>query len=389
MPLPQIGIDFEATARPTWRPASAPTTAAMLADILDIKREFEALPEHIRTKLTAEIQRSEAVAFVLNSNRLERVGSQSYVETLEMCEEAMNSPTVQQEGTKWKETVQTLLALQCMHKLKQDAIETAKADGISLHYAHMLTPSSIQEVHSVLAEGLDATPGTYRINPAYPQGFDFYYTHPDMIEGAMLHWTDCINGIIDASSGDLDLESSFKLAALALFHTVDVHPFSDCNGRLCRIVANSMLIPHHFFPVYIQPATGPAADSDVWRDIYIGAIESCRHSEHQLPADLAALLVESCWVTWRRIRQLLTRSVRSGRIMLGSIAVGPRRNGSAKQRIAQRWSSLAHSRRTVPPAGSSQEADIDAMLAALVSAPAEAKSVSAVLPDDCVVELTL
>jgi Fic family protein len=273
----------------------------MLQEIGEMHRAFHSLPASIQSQLMDDITEVESVAFVLNSNRLELVGTQDEGATRQLCCAAALPGVL----TEWqqRETIQTFQALQHMLTIKQEACKEA---GAMKHHVLAITPDMIKEVHAVLmAELLDA-PGAYRDSSAYPAGYSFRYTEPEKIEDAMLAWTDAINNFVVHSDG-ISLSQAFNLAALALFHCVDVHPFRDGNGRVCRIVANSLLMLHHFFPVYIQPGTAPDPSHRSWRGIYIGAIEACRADPARVPADLAALLIESSWATWSRITAAATQ----------------------------------------------------------------------------------
>jgi fido (protein-threonine AMPylation protein) len=320
----------------------------MLDQIDSMRHVFDSLPKAVKDLITPIVRNGEAVAFVLNSNRLELVGTQDEAETRELCELAARGAADASGASiscdKRRETTRTFEALQHMHRLKSDMCEGAFPQT----HALFLTPDIIKEVHEALTQGLVAAPGQYRQKPVYPEGYAFVYTHPDAIENAMFSWTDQINWLLHSFSQDVSLEDVFKLAALTLFYCVDVHPFSDGNGRLCRIVTNSMLMLHHFFPVYIQPVTADGIrNQKAWRAIYIAAIEQCRRHAQKVPEDLTALLIESSWTSWNRITEMLREWVVDGSLLVGRIFVGANSNDAANIRahVAQRHKSLYHGRR--------------------------------------------
>lgn len=183
----------------------------------------------------------------------------------------------------------------------------------------------------------------------------------------MWTWTDLVNDSILQRREEIDLVTAFKLASVALFRTVDVHPFSDGNSRLCRLVASSMLSQHHFFPVYVQPATGYADDSKAgWRSIYINAIKACRRHPAHLPEDLCALLIESSWSAWLRVRHKIAEMTHEGRLVIGNIVLRGLTPERTELRVRERWRTLNHDLRE--PARDRPDSDIHDVLEAAAAA---------------------
>ena len=370
-----LSLDFAATERPPWRPTSAPSTSAMLTAIAAASARLAALPPHLRAPLRERITRGEAVSFVLNSNRLELVGTQDDAETNALCERASAAAAVPDRQS--RETMQTLLALRYAHRLREEARAALAGEGAPPHHVLLLTPSGQCEVHRELMRGLVTQPGSYRLADARPVGFSSLYAPPETISNRMLAWTDAVNDIVTALPA-VTLICAFQLAALVLYHSVDVHAFEDGNGRLCRILASAMLSEHHFFPVGLQPLTAPpgcgSAYEDscprshlAWRSTYIGAIEACRKDAERRPADLAALLIESSWAAWQRVEALVAQTVDGeGAALLGEIVLGGRLGLAARARVSARWESLCHGRRLggKPEGAAAREEDIDRLCAA-------------------------
>jgi fido (protein-threonine AMPylation protein) len=362
----------------------------MIAAIAAASARLAALPPHLGEPLRKRFARSEAVAFVVSSNWLEQVGTQDDAETQALCERA----TAAAAGTdrKSRETMQTLLALRCAHRLREEARTVLAVEGAASHQVLLVTPDSQCEIHAELMRGLVAQPGCYRLADARPQGYYFLYPSPADISNRMLQWTDAVNDLVTALPA-VTLPCAFQLAALVLFHSVDVHAFQDGNGRLCRILASAMLSEHHFFPVALQPLTaslGGDEDSSrrhlAWRSIYIDAIEACRGDAARRPADLAALLIESSWAAWQRVEALVAQTVDGeGAALLGAIVLGRRVGLEARARVEARWGSLNHCRRLGgrPGEGSAaQEEDIARLCAAAGGGGATAR---VRLQDGCVV----
>ena len=155
-----------------------------------------------------------------------------------------------------------------------------------------------------LQAGKSAKPDTYRAAHAYPNGWEFAYSDPSEIENHLFLLTDALADKLN-NRVSLSLLDLFKLSALVMFNFLDIHPFSDGNGRLARILASYILSLAHFSPVSIS------SFSDLKdRDVYLDVIQACRDSSDQRPRDLTALLVESSWIAWRRIKSVLDSGVR-------------------------------------------------------------------------------
>ena len=80
----------------------------------------------------------------------------------------------------------------------------------------------------------------------------------------------------------------FKCAAWLLFTFVDIHPFVDGNGRLCRLLANYVLSLITPFPVSTYSPTGKEGSG---RQRYIEAIVECRKSSSRHPIRLCEILL--------------------------------------------------------------------------------------------------
>lgn len=124
--------------------------------------------------------------------------------------------------------------------------------------------------------------GEYRYNSAFTARNNqslHYFVDPELISNRCTGLIDYYNTVvqsIDASNS----ENFFKLAAHLAFNFFDTHPFSDVNGRMCRMLTNHVL-------------SFTFDNKTRCRDVYIEAIE--RYSESRHPKDLTFFLIENAY----------------------------------------------------------------------------------------------
>ena len=137
----------------------------------------------------------------------------------------------------------------------------------------------------------------YCNNPRFTQfqGKTYYYQQPEDMQETVCVLLDRFNSLF-VQSNDKNPESNkllniFKCVAWLVFELLDLHPFSDGNGRLCRLLCSYVLSTCTPFPSPIC--------SHEFQDALVAARESiARH-----PIRLTTLLIDSNLMTWRQFHR--------------------------------------------------------------------------------------
>lgn len=169
-----------------------------------------------------------------------------------------------------------------------------------------LSEALIRETHDILVKGLNAEDagviskenfgGTYRKKDAFVGAIRFLKPSeiPQAIKSLVVSLQADLNVI--EKTGAID---PFMLAAKYHDRFVNIHPFADANGRMCRIILNAILIKYAGIVVAL-------GEKDQDRDQYIMiANESTRVQGH--PGQLGKLVLDQANITLRNWKAKLTR----------------------------------------------------------------------------------
>ncbi len=298
--------DFQPTERPQWRSTQEPSTSQMLAQIQHWTERYRALSAEAKKFVSLPFCKGRVVQFVLQNNLSEGTGLPDLDSTQRLLEEGF-APATKQEN----ETIQLGKALAQMEAQRQDIQQLQEAGQWC---ELILTPDSICAVYKTLLQGSDPRPGQLRTARAYgghPNGRDvFFYQEPEVLDSLLHTVCDLYNSSLETLPQDdcLAVPILYRLASVLFHQFVTVHPFSDGNGRLARILANHVLRKVTPFPI-----TFHADGSSISRKTYLTAIMQARNAaapaflQLAAPTDLAALLIEAGWASWQDCFQKLDR----------------------------------------------------------------------------------
>ena len=294
------------------------TTTEMLREMAEMIKRFyntEKTPQKARDFAEREFARAKAIDFVYHSNIGESIGLKSHEGTKEVLQNYLEKGNLPAErGT--RETIQTYEALTFFHELSMDP---DMAPG-------WVTVQQIQDAHTNLLRDIYESPGEIRKRHVYTTYKEEEYFHPppeklqalfyacidrhnihmEQLDIAQLQekLKDPFEKMDDFNTLCDRLGMVFKSAAWLMFKFVDVHPFGDGNGRLCRLLANYVLGTVTPFPVPIYLGEVPG---QIKREDYLDAIVKCRESKMEQPGLLTSMLVENAWKGWKKLFNTLER----------------------------------------------------------------------------------
>ncbi len=277
-------LEFLLEAHPPWRQRESSLMSNYVTKCLE---------EYDFKKISPEKERHFLVDFVHQSNVGEDLGTRTVKETnATLLEE--NSYQNLPENRKQIETTNTFRALNHMCQLHKEM------DGTGL-----ITVQQICDIHRILMRGLHCKAGEVRDSDVYTitnDGERYFYPSSYIVEDMLYSIIDQHNShMIKLQQQDSSLTTTHdklqylvKSAAWLLFNFVDAHPFSDGNGRMCRLLAGYTMMVLNPFPVHPYHKNGPNCRED-----YIDAIVSCRRSTHREPSRLAALVLDALYDGWQ------------------------------------------------------------------------------------------
>lgn len=173
-----------------------------------------------------------------------------------------------------------------------------------MEYGSVLRYSTVPlicKIHRSLVDRPDA--GNFRVCEAYtdrPDNSRHYYPTVYDIEHSLYGVVDVHNQHMEFYYENMKSETLenkltyiIKCAAWFFCRVISVHPFGDGNGRVCRLLANDVLMELTPFPVLLYNV------GNVTKDQYFNAIIQSQDDYYSPPCDLSAILVDGLWYGWK------------------------------------------------------------------------------------------
>ena len=304
-------VDFGLLENPSWRTetSTAPSPRQMIKEIVGFRREWDTVKHNYDKGFVDEVKRQLEAKFFYHCN----IGEDHGLRTVGKIKEFLTSN---------KETAMSgsnlSLEEQETANLK-DAYSylNSECDAQDPECRGLLEESMLRKVNEIVLRNITRSkcltrPGIYsdRARIAQFNGEIYYYQQPGDMTEAVCLLLDRYNSVFTESMSKTDeeekLEGIFKSVAWLVFELLDLHPFSDGNGRLCRLLCSYILSTFAPFPSPIYNMYSESSRMDFERTL----VET-RKSPSRQPQGLATMIIESNWAMWKKLKEVLAKSVQS------------------------------------------------------------------------------
>ena len=274
---------------PLWKTnMKFPSTRQMLKEIVDRLSNYKPNTQDYKKKLQ-ELQ----IKYILHCNYGEAEGTQ----TLDSTKIAVN-----------KNVSEFLSTEEIVSKNLYNAIQHLEERNTGEDKGLLDVEECIQDTHKILMKNLLASEkcGEFSTEERITTNDTKIHYYPkfntkedayDEVQRTVDRYNATIEYIKRSKLDSIKRNSMYiRCAAFIVYHFVSLHPFSDGNGRMCRLLASHCLYLIFPFPCPIYNIYAPTT-----RDDYIHAIKQARESNDVFQTDklgeLIALIIESGWNT--------------------------------------------------------------------------------------------
>lgn len=278
-----------------WESEKGAKVNSQLASIAACMKRFRE-EKHDEVHVKTFVARK-AVEFILCTNLGENVGTQ----TLQSTEQVLNDKELQTDNQKSVEETKALKdAMDYVFAHYFDEVQQLEQEDEKGVFPLAISMDLVKNTHARICPGKYG--GVFRSSerfvdfrgvPLKCHAGDHVYPCGAITEARSQGLIDVFNEHVLAtpipSTAEDEVSFLFRCAAWLLFFFIDVHPFSDGNGRLCRLLANRALMSAHPFPVPLRN-----------KRAYIDALLDTRKNNGN-PFPLFALLVESSLRGWNEL----------------------------------------------------------------------------------------
>ena len=303
-----IYLPFKAMEKPEWRKKEEVSVEHMITEIMRYQKEWQQEKGGHDDKLIKKVQKEFLVEFIFHVNMEEESGFSTFEETDNFLTHfyARGGNLQRCLSIREQETLNLRNAYEYL-------LEKIKREELSSDYG-LMESSLLKQTHRLLLESIEAKgntkAGEFSDQPRYTiyKGEKYNYPHypkPGEMENAVSEILDKYNNRFSLCTqyGLKDCEDVyylFKKCAWLLFELLDLHPFSDGNGRLCRILCSYSLSKLNPFPTPVYNVWTDSCKND-----YKDALVDARKSGDRYPCALTTMIIECSYRGWKKFKEAL------------------------------------------------------------------------------------
>ena len=296
-------IDFEAEESPPWRETTSEPVS--VKEMVQAITEYQVRWRNLKGTISEEIREKVDLCFLgkfLYHINIEEGHGCNTMDGVESCLKIGNGITSRRDlSEKERETVNLLEAYDRLLdevKIVEDSDEENKLHGL-------LEINLVKEIHKCILKDIKFSkyltkPGEFSKQKRATcfRGEVYEYAKPEDLEPKVQTLIDRYNDLItycvkEQEDPEDQIYKMFKTCSFLLFELLDLHPFGDGNGRLCRLLCSYALSSVTPFPTPIY---------NVWskskKDDYVQALVDARKSKNRHPTSLTTMIIECNYHGW-------------------------------------------------------------------------------------------
>ncbi|XP_067674881.1 uncharacterized protein [Haliotis asinina] len=316
-------IDFDATDPPPWvkekGASGVPPVKEMIEDILVFQKRWQDLSKedqqeslkdfvpsyitHVCVEEDLGLQKKSDAITIFRSMQHEFMEFETKPDGEELGQHKFSESDSQSK--KKRETANLIHAwghlrkLNCSESPDKDSLAGLVDIEVCVLQTHKIIMDGLVDKQNKTPGGKFSTRTRHTTYKGEKHNYPEFESHKKAREAVQLicdQYNALINGIKDLVDPCDRMYKMFKCAAWLLFNLVSLHPFSDGNGRLCRLLCSYALSVSTPFPSPIYNVYSPTKKND-----YMDGIVSARKREPQYPMELTTLIIESNWFAWKAV----------------------------------------------------------------------------------------
>jgi len=303
-------LPFDASETPKWRKKEEVTISEMITKIMDYHKKWEEAKSTnlYDGKLVEKVRNQFLVQFIFHVNMGEEKGFGTFEET----EEFLNS-FYKRGGNLQLPLSRNQQETLNLRKAYEHLLKKIEREEEARNYG-LIESSLLKETHRILMQGKPGSTarGEFSKESRYNDFSEerYYYQQPEDMEKAVDELLDMYNVMFNLCTkyGLKELDdfySLFKICAWLLFELLDLHPFGDGNGRVCRILCSYSLSKFTPFPTPVYNVWTESSKTDYYQAL----VDTRQQKDLQIlcrkPTTLTTMIIECSYYGWGKFFEAL------------------------------------------------------------------------------------